>query len=284
MDTTYECFDVSVADHVAVITMSRPEKRNSMIASFWRDLPVIVDELSDSGEVRCIVLNAEGKHFNAGMDLSVFGGDNDVSSTAGRSGFRSRNAERFRTTVLKLQDTFTALERARVPVLAAIQGACVGGGIDMVSACDMRYATADAFFCIAEVNIGMTADVGTLQRLPKLVPEGIVKELAFTGRRWTAEEAKAAGFVNAVYETNEELQAAVLAVAREIASKTPMTIWGTKRTIHYTREHSVEDSLDYIGVWNAAMFDTDDMGEAFAAQMENRDAEFPDLPPASKGL
>ncbi len=284
MSTSYECFDVSVEDAVAVITMNRPEKRNSMIASFWRDLPLIVDEISDAGKARAIVLAAEGKHFNAGMDLSVFGGSSSVGASGAGNKFHSRRSEGFRTTVLKLQDSFTVLERSRVPVLAAIQGACVGGGIDMVSACDMRYATADAFFSIAEVNIGMTADVGTLQRMPKLVPEGIVRELAYTGRRWSAQEAKEAGFVNAVYDTHEELLAAVMGVAKEIASKSPMAVWGTKRTMHFTRDHNVADSLDYIGVWNAAMFDTDDMGEAFAAQMEKRPAEFPDLPPASKGL
>ena len=284
MTTTYECFDVSIEGAVAVIKMNRPEKRNSMIASFWRDLPLIVDEISDAGTARVIVLSAEGKHFNAGMDLSVFGGDSSAGPGDGVSGFRSRRSEAFRSMALKLQDSFTVLERSRVPVLAAIQGACVGGGIDMISACDMRYATTDAFFSIAEVNIGMTADVGTLQRMPKLVPEGIVRELAYTGRRWSAQEAKAAGFVNALFDTHEELLAAVMDVATEIASKSPMAVWGTKRTMHYTRDHSVADSLDYIGVWNAAMFDTDDMGEAFAAQMEKRPAVFPDLPAASKGL
>lgn len=280
----YECFNLEISDKVAHLVMNRPAKANSMIASFWRELPEIIDELSDSGAVRALVLSAEGRHFNSGMDLEVFGNDPAIGAPPAGKSFRSRRGERFRTTALKLQESFTALERARMPVLAAIQGACVGGGVDMVSACDMRYATGDAFFSIAEVNIGMTADVGTLQRMPKLVAEGIVRELAYTGRRWTAAEAHAAGFLNAIYDDHETLVAAVLETATEIASKSPMAVWGTKQAMHYTRDHSVTDSLEYIATWNAAMFDTDDMAEAFTAQMDKRDADFPDLLPRSLGL
>ena len=185
---------------------------------------------------------------------------------------------------LRLQDSFTALERARMPVLCAIQGACVGGGIDMVSAADLRYADETAFFSIAEINIGMTADVGTFQRMPKLVPEGIVRELAYTGRRWTAAEAKAAGFVNAVFADHDALVAGVLAIAAEIADKPPIVVWGTKQAINYTRDHSVADGLEQIANWNAAMFDTADMGEAFRAKAEGRAPDFPDLFPTSDGL
>ena len=171
-----------------------------------------------------------------------------------------------------------------MPVLCAIQGACVGGGIDMVSATDMRYATADAFFSIAEINIGMTADVGTLQRMPKLVAEGIVRELAYTGRKWTAAEAHAAGFVNGIYDDHASLLDAVHGIAAEIASKSPMAVWGTKQTMHYTRDHSVADGLEFIANWNAAMFDTDDMAEAAAAAMEGRAADYPDLHSQFDGL
>ncbi len=231
---TYECFDVDVSNRVGHIRMIRPEKANSMIAAFWRELPEIVDGLSSAGNVRALVLSAEGRHFCAGMDLEVFAG-NDALGGSGAGRHRSRGNERFRSTAMKLQDTFTALERARMPVLCAIQGACVGGGVDLVSAADLRYATEDAYFSIAEVNIGMTADVGTLQRMPKLVPEGIVRELAYTGRKWTAAEARAAGFVNAVFADHDALLAGVLEVADEIASKSPMAVWGTKRSMHYAR-------------------------------------------------
>ncbi len=281
----YECFDVEVTDRVGHIRMTRPERSNSMIPAFWRELPEIVDGFSKSGEVRAIVLSSVGRHFCSGMDLEVFTNDDAIGPNAlGASGHRSRRNERFRSTALKLQDTFTALERARMPVLCAIQGACVGGGIDLVSAADMRYADESAFFSIAEINIGMTADVGTLQRMPRLVPEGIVRELAYTGRRWTAAEAKAAGFVNAVFADHDALVAGVMDVAAEIATKSPMAIWGTKQTMHYSRDHSVADGLEHVANWNAAMFDTDDMAEAFRATMEQRDPEFPDLWPLSDGL
>ncbi len=249
----YTCFDVSVDDKVAHVKMIRPERHNSMIPAFWGELPAIVDELSASGSVRAMVLSAEGRNYCSGMDLEVFTGDNAVSAASGPSGHRSRRNERFRSTALKLQDSFSAMERARFPVLAAIQGACVGGGVDMVSATDIRYATADAWFAITEIDIGMTADVGTLQRMPKLVAEGIVRELAYTGRRWTAEEAHAAGFVNAVYPDHETMVDAVLDIAGQIATKSPMAVWGTKQTMHYTRDHSVADGLEFIAAFQLAM-------------------------------
>ncbi len=287
----YECFDISVTDKVAHLKLIRPEKHNSMIPSFWRDLPEIVDSLSSEGAVRALVISAEGKHFCSGMDISVFTGGNLDAPTDGgpdkadsKSGFRSRRNERFRSTAMKLQDTFSCLEQARMPVLCAIQGACVGGGIDMVSAADMRYADESTFFSIAEINIGMTADVGTLQRMPKLVAEGLVRELAFTGRRWSAEEAMAAGFVNKVFPDHESLVSGVLEVATEIATKSPMAVWGTKRAMNFTRDHSVADGLEFIANWNAAMFDTDDMAEAFTAQMEKRPGDYPDLHPLSEGI
>lgn len=279
----YECFDVEVVDKVGNVKMIRPEKSNSMIPAFWRELPEIVDGMSASGSVRAMVLSAEGKHFCGGMDLGVFAAGDGVSPHSG-GGHRSRRNERFRSTALKLQDTFTALERARMPVLCAIQGACVGGGMDLVSAADLRYTTESAFFSIAEIDIGMTADVGTLQRLPKLVPEGVVRELAYTGRRWPATEAHAAGFVNAVYPDHDALVAGVMEVAAAIAAKSPMAVWGTKATMHFTRDHNVPDGLEFIANWNAAMLDADDMGEAFAARAEQRPPDFPDLWPLSEGL
>ena len=258
---------------VAQVRMIRPEKANSMIPEFWKELPEIINDLSDQGDARVIVISAEGRHFCSGMDLSFFGGDNTIN--IGSSKFPSRTRASFRSTALRLQRSFSSMEESRLPVLAAIQGACVGGGIDMVSAADLRYATSDAYFCIAEINIGMTADVGTLQRMPKLVPEGVVRELAYTGRKMHAAEGKERGFVNEVFDTHEELLAAVNEIAKEIASKSPMAIWGTKQSMNFSRDHSVADGLEYIATWNAAMFDTDDMDEAFVATSDRRDAEFP---------
>ena len=280
---TYTCFNVETKDGIAHIRMIRPERANSMIPEFWDELPQIVNQLSEGGDARAIVLSAEGRHFCSGMDLSVFAGNNDVA-VQDNTKHISRQRASFRTTALQLQRTFSCLEESRLPVLSAIQGACIGGGIDMVSATDLRYATKDAFFSIHEINIGMTADVGTLQRMPKLVPEGVVRELAYTGRNMSASEAKERGFVNEIYEDQDAMDDAVLEIAKEIASKSPMAIWGTKQTLNYGRDHSVADGLEYIATWNAAMFDPDDMAEAFMAQTENREADFPDHRPTRKGI
>ncbi|MDG2025343.1 MAG: crotonase/enoyl-CoA hydratase family protein [Actinomycetota bacterium] len=280
---TYTCFNVETSNHVAHVRMTRPERANSMIPEFWQELPEIIDELSAGGDARAIVLSAEGRHFCSGMDLSFFAGNNFVSGQE-HSKHGSRQRAAFRSTALKLQRTFSCLEESRLPVLTAIQGACIGGGIDMVSATDLRYATEDAFFCIHEINIGMTADVGTLQRMPKLVPEGVVRELAYTGRNMAAAEAKERGFVNEIYADHDDMLTAVFETADLIASKSPMAIWGTKQTLNYSRDHSVADGLEYIATWNAAMFDTDDITEAFTASTENRDTEFPNHRPLRDGL
>jgi enoyl-CoA hydratase len=183
-----------------------------------------------------------------------------------------------------LQDAFTALERARIPVIAAVQGGCIGGGVDMVCACDMRYATADAFFCIQEINIGMTADVGTLQRLPKLIPAGIAREYAYTGRRMTAARAYELGLVNGVYSSHAEMIKGVTEVAAEIAARSPLAVWGSKEMITYARDHSVADGLNYIATWQTGMFQPADMTEAFVARAEKRDARYDDLHAVRRGL
>ncbi len=275
---SYKCFDVDVVNHVAQLQMSRPDKANSMIPEFWQELPQIVNELSQGSDARVIVLSGHGRHFSAGMDLAVFGDGigGDEGAGSGGDGFPSRSRASSRETILRLQETFTCLERSRLPIIAAIQGACMGGGIDMISACDMRYASANAFFSIQEINIGMTADVGTLQRLPRLVGEGVARDLAFTGRRMDATEAAQHGLINKVYEDVDALRDGVDEIAAEIASKSPMALWGTKQVLNYSRDHSVADGLEYIATWNAAMFDFDDMSEAFEAQKDERGAKFPD--------
>ena len=278
---SYECFDVSVSDKVAHLRLSRGEAYNTMIPSFWRELPQIVNDLSDSGEARAIVISSTGRHFCAGMDLSVFGGGSIEGTGSTEAG---RKHSQLRMQALHLQETFTCLERARMPVLAAVQGGCIGGGIDMITACDMRYASADAFFCVQEINIGMTADVGTLQRLPKIIPEGIARQLAYTGERMSADRAREVGLVNEVFETHDDLVDGVLEIAAEIASKSPLAIWGTKEMINFTRDHSVADSLNYIATWQAGMFQPKDMAETFRAKMDKDDPQFDDLPRVRRGL
>ena len=184
-----------------------------------------------------------------------------------------------RGTVLEMQESFNVVERCRVPVFAAIQGACIGGGVDLVSACDARYATENAFFCIQEINIGMTADVGTLQRLPHLMPAGKVRELAYTGRRMPAGEAKDCGLVNDVFAEQDEMLAHVRALARTVAEKSPLAVTGTKEMLNYTRDHSVAEGLNYISVWQSGMFYNADLMEAARANAEKRKPVFEDLLP-----
>jgi enoyl-CoA hydratase len=279
---TSSCFEVDHIDRVAHVRMVRPNELNTMIPAFWRELPRVVTDLSDRGTVRAIVLSSTGRHFTAGMDLSVFDGDAlGIDSSAREIG---RVRANFRTNLQHLQDSFTALERARVPVLAAIQGGCIGGGVDMVSACDVRYATADAFFCIQEINIGITADVGTLQRLPKLIPEGVVREYAYTGRRMSAARAYELGFVNQIFADHDELIAGTLAIAAEIATKSPLAVWGTKEMINYARDHTVSDALNFIATWQSGMFQNADLGESMAARTEQRPPRYDDLEPVRRGL
>jgi enoyl-CoA hydratase len=270
------CFDVEVANKVGHIRLNRPEQHNSMVREFWVELPEIVRTLDARGDVRAIVLSSTGRHFCAGMDLGVFT-SGDTAITPGDVDEMGRVRARLRQTALMLQESFTAFEKARMPVLAAIQGGCIGGAVDMVTAADMRYASADAFFVIQEINIGMTADVGTLQRLPKIIPDGVARELAYTGRRMSAQRALEVGLVNQVFPTHEELVDGVLEIASEIASKSPLAIWGTKEMLLYSRDHSVADSLNHIATWQTGMFQPSDMIESFAAKAEGRETNFPDL-------
>ena len=283
---SYSCFEVENAGKVAHVKLKRAAELNTMTPAFWTELPQIVNAISDEGRARANVLSSTGKHFTAGMDLSVFTGGSGVASSAGAGDGAEvgRARANLRLMALHLQDSFNALERARMPVLAAIQGGCIGGGVDMVSACDMRYATADAFFCIQEINIGMTADVGTLQRLPKIVPEGVVRELAYTGRRMSAQRAREIGLVNEVYPDQAAMLAGVMEIAEEIAQKSPLAIWGSKEMINYARDHSVADSLNYIATWQTGMFQAGDMIESFAARSEKRAPRFDDLLPSPRKL
>ncbi|MDQ2678998.1 MAG: crotonase/enoyl-CoA hydratase family protein [Actinomycetota bacterium] len=273
----YECFDVSVSDKVAHLQLQRPDELNTMTPAFWTELPGIVRELDAAGEVRAAVISSTGKHFSAGMDLSVFTGGGGIGGDGGSAEVGRQRANLWML-VQHLQDSFTALEDARFPVLAAIQGGCIGGAVDMVTAADMRYCSADAFFCIQEINIGMTADVGTLQRLPKIIPEGVARELAYTGDRMPAQRALEVGLVNQVFEDHESLVAGVLEIAGRIALRSPLAIWGTKEMINYTRDHSVADSLKYMAGWQSGMFQPRDMLEEFAAKGERRSPEFDGLP------
>ncbi len=275
---SYQCFDVSIADHIAHIRLNRPEKRNNMIRAFWDELPAIVEDIDHNARARVIVISSTGPHFSSGLDTSMFA---DASIAPGPDAERAaqlQHGARFYEHVLHMQRSFNVLERCRLPVLAAIQGGCIGGGVDLVTACDMRYATEDAFITVFEINIGMTADVGTFPRLVKLIPEGIVREMAYTGRRMPAREAQACGLVNRVFPDQPTMLAEVMGIAREIASKAPLAVYGTKRMINYARDHSTADGLDYIGIWNASMLQKQEIQEAIKANAEKRPGAFVELP------
>lgn len=277
LNNKYSTFTLSLEGHIAHIRLNRPEQLNSMIPEFWLELPDCVRDIDNSGLARVIVISAEGKHFSAGMDLSVF-----QNMAASFNGEPARRAERMRRTVLDLQNSFSALELIRIPVLAAIQGGAIGGAVDMISACDSRYCTKDAYFCIKETQLGMTADVGTLQRLPHLLSHGIVRELAYTGRNFSSQEALQHGFVNQVFDDAESLLAGVMEIAAQIASNSPMAVSGCKEMLNYARDHSVADSLSYMATWQSGMFQMPDIQEAMAAGKEKRLPTYEPLHPACR--
>ena len=268
----FETLLLDITDGVATVTLNRPRQRNAMNPVFWREIRRVFDDIDADPEVRVAVVTSTGPHFSAGLDLLSFG---DILAPA--DGDEGRRREALRRMILSLQDSFTAIERCRVPVLAAVQGGCIGGGVDMVTACDMRYCTEDAYFVIKEVDIGMAADVGTLQRLPHLIPSGLMRELAYTGRDMPADEAKSAGLVNAVFADHETMNAAVQEIARQIAAKSPLAVTGSKEMINFTRDHTVADGLNYIATWNAGMLITEDMVEALGALKAKRPPVFKNL-------
>ncbi|MGI9133902.1 MAG: crotonase/enoyl-CoA hydratase family protein [Rhodoferax sp.] len=268
----YETLSVTLEQHIATVRLNRPTKANAMNATMWQEIRQAFDWVDRTPEARVAILQGEGKLFTAGIDLQLMMG----LGAQIQNECEGRMREALRRLILDLQDTLTSLERCRKPVLAAIHGACVGGGIDLITCADMRYASADAYFTIKEIDIGMTADVGTLQRLPKLIGDGMVRELAYTGRQFGAAEALDMHLLNRVFATREALYAGVREIAASIAAKSPLSVRGTKEMIAYARDHSVSDSLNYIATWNAAMLMSKDLGEAMQANATRRAPVFKD--------
>lgn len=271
--TDLTCFAFSEDQHIAHLVLNKPDAMNTMHPTFWRELDAVLTYLHQSGSSRALVISSTGKHFSAGMALETFSGANlmDDQSPEGRSTMYD--------VLVDIQSTFTKIETLRMPVIAAIHGGCIGGAVDMVTACCIRYASADAFFCIQEINIGMVADVGTLQRLPKLIPLAVVKELAYTGRRMGAAQAREYGLVNDVLDTQAAALEAAMQCAREIAAKPPVAIWGTKQAVHYARDHSVDESLRQMGWLQGAIWSNRHVAEAVSAMKGKRPGDFPNLPP-----
>ena len=267
------CFELNIDQHIAHLVLNRPDRLNALDMTVWRELDEVLQQLHQTNQARVLVISSTGKHFSAGMSLEAFGESvsMDDQSAEGRAAIFDMLGG--------LQATFTRLETLRMPVIVAIQGGCIGGAVDMVTACCLRYASADAFFCIQEINIGMVADVGTLQRLPKLMPMAVVKELAYTGRRLSADKALQYGLVNEVLADAAAALAAAMKTAKEIASKPPVAIWGTKQALHYARDHSVDDALKQMGWLQSGIWSNPHVKEAITAFQKKQAASFPDLAP-----
>jgi enoyl-CoA hydratase len=271
-DLTSTFFNVTLSGPVAHLEMNRPDKANGMSPDFWTDLPHLAQSLDKNTDIRCVVLSGAGKHFSAGMDLATLQGIQELMQEE-----PGRVALALRDLILRLQESLSSLEKIRVPVIAVTHGATLGGAIDLITACDICIASTDTFFGIEEIHIGMAADVGTLQRLPKLIPTNIVKELAFTGRRFSAEEAKTWGLVNSIHKDQSTALAAAMEMAPDIAEKSPLAIAGIKQTITYARDHAVSDSLHQIATWNAGTLRPEDLSAAITAKMTKQKAVFADL-------
>ena len=276
--TTWTCFDVTMDAGVAHVRMNQPQRHNAMTPAFWAEIPQLFRQLDEAGGVRAAVLSSEGRHFSAGMDLSVFAN----AGTLGTVDVAAR--ERFRHQLKKLQLCFTAIAEVRFPVIAAIQGGCIGGAVDLATACCLRYCSREAWFCIQEINIGMMADVGTLNRMPKQIPEAVMRELAYTGDRLGAERAERLGFVNGLFDDHAATVAGALAVAQKIAARAPVAVAASKEMINYTRDHSVAESFTYMNALQPGVFDPEDIARAVAGQKAGQPAVFADLPPINPVL
>jgi len=265
----YNQFLIKIENNIATVSINRASKANSLNAESWVEMKSIFESLHKNPEARVIILTGEGKNFCAGIDLQLLMNVNRFESSC-----EARKREELREFIFHLQDCISAIEKCRKPVLAAIQGCCIGGAVDIISACDIRYCTDNAYFSIQEINLGLVADIGTLQRLPKILQPGIMAELAYTGRKLYAEESQRIGLCNNTYIDKESMMEGVMAIAKDIASKSPLCIRGTKEILLYTRDHSVDESLNYMTAWNASMLLSNDIFEAMAAYMQKRDAVF----------
>ncbi|MBM75872.1 MAG: enoyl-CoA hydratase [Proteobacteria bacterium] len=263
---------VVCTDKIAFAQLARPEKANALNDVLWFELEQLAIWADATPEVRVLVLSGEGKHFCAGIDFSLAGAlFSSISHLP-----EGQKQEALCGRIKELQRAFSALEHCRKPVIAAVHGSCIGGGIDLITACDMRYASENTRFSVKEVDLGIVADIGTLQRLPHLIGEGMVRELAYTGREFDALEACSMGLINRVFEDKEKLQEGVSALAKSIAEKSPLTIRGIKRTLNFSRDHSVEEGLDYVALWNSSMLLSQDTQQAISGIMSGSKPQFLD--------
>lgn len=261
-----EAFSIVQDGAIARLTLTRPERANALGAAFWRDFPIAIDALNQAGQTRVLVIEAEGRHFCSGMDIDAFAALGGSDSPHDRF--------RFRANLLVLQETLSKLEKADFAVVAAIQGACIGGGLDLVLACDIRVCSDNASFGVEETNIAIVADLGSLQRGVHALPYGVMADLALTGRRMPAGEAARYGLVASVEASDEACRTRAGEIASTIASKSPLMTVGIKRSLQNARDAALADGLRFIADWNAGMFSPAEVGEALTARSEERSAVF----------
>lgn len=255
------------AEFITHVEIHRPEKLNAMNKAFWREMVQCFNELAENPDCRVVVVSGSGKVFTAGIDLMDMA--SDVLQPEGDD--MARISWNMRRTIAKYQETFSVIEKCPKPVVVAVHGACIGGGVDLVTACDIRLCSQDAWFQVKEVDIGLAADVGTLQRLPKVIgSRSLVNELALTARKMYADEAKSSGLVSRVFADKEALMAGALEMAGEIAGRSPVAVQGTKINLVYSRDHSVTEGLDYMATWNMSMLQTQDVMKSAQAAMEKK--------------
>ncbi|MDX1903330.1 MAG: crotonase/enoyl-CoA hydratase family protein [Thermonemataceae bacterium] len=268
----YQSIIIEIKQSVAHIRFNRPEKANAFDAHFWEEFPLALQQLSQEPSVRCIMLSGEGKNFSSGIDLSMLMG---LKQEIGDIEI-GRASEKVYHFIKKLQASINAVEQCPKPVIACIHGACVGAGVDLASACDLRYASAEAYFSVKEVDMGIIADLGTLQRLPKIIPAGIAAELSYTARPMNAQEAEKYGLVNRVFENKENLLSEVQKIAEAISEKSPLVVRGIKKTLLYSQNHHTNEGLEFIANWNASQLMSKDVETALMAFLQKQKATFPD--------
>jgi enoyl-CoA hydratase len=267
----WTAFKVAIADQVAEVTLIGPGRGNTMGPDFWRELPEVFGQLDADDEVRAVVLTGSGRHFSYGLDLMAMA---DEFTPVFAEGAKARQRTAFHATIRRMQAAISAVAACRKPVVAAISGWCIGGGVDLITAADIRYASADATFSVREVRVGMVADVGSLARLPAIVGDGHLRELALTGKDVDAARAEKIGLVNEVFADQDAVLAAARATAAEIAANPPLVVQGIKSVLDLGRHAPVEESLRYVAAWNAAFMPSDDLTEAIAAVFEKRPPKF----------
>jgi len=270
-ETVSDVFTVERSEHVATLWLDRPDALNAMGPAFFADLPRIMDDLGRDVGVRCVLIAAKGRAFSSGLDLKTMGAD-VLQPNADASPVENRQSllEKIRA----MQHAITSVAECPKPVVAAIHGACIGGGVDLATACDIRLATADATFAVRETKLAMVADLGTLQRLPRIIGEGRVHELVYTGADVSGRRAEAIGLVNRTVDDSSALHEAAREMAEEIAGNSPLAVQGAKSVLRAGRTQTVEEGLEHVAIWNAAFLQSEDLAEAVTAFMQKRPPSF----------